>query len=652
MFVTEIFRLPQWAKQELAARRVPWGFGPFSETIYYARYSRKMEDGRQEAWHDTVIRNIEGQFSILKTAAKNAGQKWDDKVWQLDAWQAATMMYDLKWSPPGRGLWVQGTQFVYERGSDALNNCAFVKVTKLSRDAEWLMDKLMKGVGVGFSTYHLGTPKLHYPRDESTTFVVPDSREGWTESVRRLIESYEHPHRQRVEFDYSQIRAAGEPIRGFGGTSGGYKPLEQLHQRLRDFMEDAATGKITPTRLVTDVMNCIGVCVIAGNVRRSAEIALGQPGDEEFMDLKDWNKYPERSPWMHLSNNSVVLDGASDMGVIDNVVQRIVNNGEPGIINMGAISTNARMGVYKIDPAEGINPCGEVPLESYETCNLAIIYPTRCTRAELSFATYYATLYSVAVSLLPSDNPLTQSVVERNHRIGVGMSGLADWRDAVGRERQVRELDRCYQIVQHTAGKLADFYGIPMPIRTTTVKPDGTASLLAGVSPGMHWPWSPYVLRRVRQAAGSNAADMMLEAGIPWEYDILDKSTLIFGMPVAYNGGNTRSQADVSLQEQMQALADYQAFWADNSVSATLTFKQREVDMMTPLIEEFLPAMKAASFLPDGTEGETYAQAPYTAISREEYERRMAAIQDVVWQGMEVGDGVMDRFCDTEVCAI
>jgi ribonucleoside-diphosphate reductase alpha chain len=639
-------------KEELVAKRVPWGFGPFSETIYYARYSRTKDDGTQETWADTVIRNIEGMFSILKTSAKNIGQRWNDREWQRDAWQAATMMFDLKWTPPGRGLWIQGTQAVYKTGSDALNNCAFVKVTQLSRDAEWLMDMLMKGVGVGFSTYHL-SQEFHQPKDsERRLYIIPDSREGWAESVRLLIESYESPGDNAIEFDYTEIRPAGMPIKGFGGTSGGYKPLELLHERLRAFLDTFCKGEVPTTRLVTDVMNCIGVCVIAGNVRRSAEIALGKPGDETFMELKDWKKNPERSPWMHMSNNSIVLDGVADLGVIDNVVQRIIDNGEPGIVNMPVIQTNARMGVYKIDPAEGINPCGEVPLESYETCNLSIIYPTRNTRAELSFSTYYATLYSVAVSLLPSNSELTQEVVKRNHRIGVGMSGLADWRDAVGRGRQCQELDRCYGIVQHTARRLSKFFGINLPIRTTTIKPDGTASLLAGVSPGMHWPWAPYVLRRVRQTANSIAGEVMKRSGVPWEEDITDSSTLVFEMPVAYNGGNTRSQGEVSLEEQMTALGDYQRYWADNSVSATLYFKQREITDMPETILKYLPGIKAASFFPDGSEGEPYAQAPNTTISKEEYEKRMSSIQDMSWGNYKVGDGEFDKFCDTESCAI
>lgn len=608
-------------------------------------------DGTQETWADTVIRNIEGMFSILKTSAKLSGRAWDEKQWQLDAWQAADMMFNMKWTPPGRGLWAQGTQFVYERGSDALNNCAFVKVTKLSRDAEWLMDKLMKGVGVGFDTYSL-SQVFHQPDDRTVRrFRVPDSREGWTESVRLLIESYENPHSSCVEFDYSGIRPAGEPIRGFGGTSGGHWPLEQLHGRIRQFLEDAASGSITRTRLVADVMNSIGVCVIAGNVRRSAEIALGKPGDTEFLNLKNWEENPDRLDWMFLSNNSVVLDGNTDRDVVNSVVERIIHNGEPGIINMPVIKKNGRVGEYQIDPAEGINPCGEVPLESYETCNLAIIYPTRCTRAELSVATYYASLYAMSVSLLPSDNQLTETVVSRNHRIGVGMSGLADWRDGVGRDFQLQELDRCYKIVTHTARKMAGFFGVNMPVRLTTVKPDGTASLLAGVSPGMHWPWSGFVLRRVRQSASSPAAEMMMRAGVPYEPDVKDpNNTLVFEFPMMYNGGVTRSQKDVSLREQMQALVDYQAFWADNSVSATLSFNEEEINGMADTVAEYLPYIKAASFLPE--DGGVYEQPPNTSITQAEYNARMAAIRHVDWAGSSIGDGELDLFCDGDSCAL
>lgn len=669
MFIRDYYTLPSTFKQDLQGVPVPWGFGPFSETIFYTRYSRVKPDGTNETWAEAVCRVIEGMFSILKTYTRLAQQKWDEKYWDNLAIRAATSMFNLKWSPPGRGMWAQGTEFVYERGSDALNNCAFVDVTDLAQDAAWLMDKLMKGVGVGFSTHNYSST-IREPREsDDVPYRIPDSREGWVESVRRLIRAYTSVEGRLPTFDYSGIRRAGAPIKGFGGISAGYKPLERLHQQLREVLDKAARGEIPHTRLVADVMNLIGVCVIAGNVRRSAEIALGKPDDITFLNLKnygtfdkDWNViHPgpayDRMGWGHMSNNSIVLENSKDFQVIGDLFPLIANNGEPGIVNMQAIQKYGRTGEYKVDTATGINPCGEVPLESYETCNLSIIYPTRCkTQEERDEATTFATLYSIAVSLLPSDEPLTQRVVSRNHRIGVGVSGLADWSDGNGSEDAIRlHLYRMYQIVSNHAKHWSDFFGINTPIRLTTVKPDGTASLLAGVSPGMHWPWAPYSLRRVRQAANSAVSERLIAMGVPHEPDVTDPSgTLVFEFPIAYNQGKTRAQSEVSAVEQLRALRNYQEAWADNSVSATITFRKDEVDELRDALSRTIDDIKSVSFLPAQDETQSYQQAPFEAISKEEHDARLEKISSLNWGGFRNSgpEKMVDLYCDSEVCTI
>ena len=57
-----------------------------------------------------------------------------------------------------------------------------------------------------------------------------------------------------------------------------------------------------------------------------------------------------------------------------------------------------------------------------------------------------------------------------------------------------------YEAIQQVDQHLSKWMGIPRSIKTTSVKPSGTVSLLAGATPGMHWPISEYYLRRVRMA--------------------------------------------------------------------------------------------------------------------------------------------------------
>lgn len=66
--------------------------------------------------------------------------------------------------------------------------------------------------------------------------------------------------------DYSQIRPYGAPIKTFGGVASGHEPLKRLHNAIRETLEPLIGKPITETAIV-DIMNHIGVCVVAGNVK-------------------------------------------------------------------------------------------------------------------------------------------------------------------------------------------------------------------------------------------------------------------------------------------------------------------------------------------------------------------------------------------------
>ena len=217
MMVSERFRLAEASCAAIRKKSVRFGFGGFGEAVYYRTYSRRKEDGSLEAWADTVIRVINGVLSVRKNHYISGRLAWDDDAWQPYAFKLAETMFEMRWLPPGRGLWAMGTEYVYERGSAALNNCGAVDTTDLSASADWLMDMLMCGVGVGFNTAWRGSASQP-DKTAAALYVVPDSREGWVVSVRLLIESYTKSG-SWYRFDYSKIRPAGSPIRGFGGTA-------------------------------------------------------------------------------------------------------------------------------------------------------------------------------------------------------------------------------------------------------------------------------------------------------------------------------------------------------------------------------------------------------------------------------------------------
>jgi ribonucleoside-diphosphate reductase alpha chain len=645
--------MPREARNALHGRPVNWGFGLLSEATYMRTYSRAIDD-KQERWADTVIRVVEGVMSIRQDWYRNViGKRWNSKRADETAQALALAIYDMKFLPPGRGLWAMGTDYVFERGSHALNNCGAVEVTdNLAKSARWLMDSLMCGVGVGFTTHTAKLRKFRVPQGEPRTYIVPDTKEGWAESTKRLVQSFERGGRP-IEFDYSEVRRAGTPIRGFGGISSGAGPLRTLHKQMTKYLTAYANGEVTQTRLITDVMNAIGNCVVAGNVRRSAELAVGAPGDEEFFNLKNYELYPERAEIGWISNNSVALSERDHFSVLPTIAERVVDNGEPGILNILNIQKYGRIGEKQEDLATAINPCGEIPLESFELCNLVEVFPTRCRPEEFNDVLQLATFYASTVALLRSHNEETNEIVARNRRIGVSVSGIADWLDSTPGTYVFDALNRGYDVVRETNRRLAKEAGVAPSVRVTTVKPSGTVSLLAGVSSGMHHPMGRYVLRRVRMATDSTVANLLREAGVPNEPDAVSSGTHVFEFPLRYGNGRTRSVKNVSIFEQAATVSMLQRGWADNAVSNTLTVQPDEFKHVERVLSLFAPVVKSMSLLPDVDEG-AYPQMPLEHLSATDYETRSAALKEVNWDSVHDSDGdaADSAFCTNDSCEV
>ena len=1097
MYVTHRYVINDELRAELEAKTPDFGFNGFGEATYYRTYSRQKEDGSQEQWADTVIRVVEGVLSIRKDWYIKHGLPVDSDKLDEYANRLSHAIYDMKMLPPGRGLWAMGTNYVFERGSLALNNCGFCDVKLLSRDMNWAMDALMCGVGVGVGIFGENAQKLKQPftthtftetygvsgpiASWPTIHHIPDSREGWVKSLELLLRSYENGSGE-IQFDYSKIRPYGAPIAGFGGKASGADPLIKLHDRVRLACDRYVDGKLSWTRLCADIANSIGACVVAGNVRRclpegtvvstgddgsnkliedirvgdyvrtklgsrkvtnvfdqgvqqiveirtvgerilrctenhriavisgdrwefkkakdltigdrlvldnkayihqkfigdtrrrylmdptmgqpeyvgdsfsdivytdgkcqtydieveeahhftangfvvhnSAEILLGSIEDKEFVNLKtdvmasivyhnnavwkcteyhdansenepsidsqywqhcydvsddkvdllpfdmpNWisnEKYDGRSSISWMSNNTVRLERKPEFRQIPSIAKLITSNGEPGVMNFTNVKEHARFGDLKEDTATGCNPClpawthvltpagarelgdifigsiiwsetgwtrvtnkwssgikdvyeyntrsgtfygtvnhrvvcngvkkevqeashidsllgescslnsseclelndvsmtyhigtglivedwdqgkiqslqdylsscgipsvydvehdndgdnhalwieckyydaidsarlikiskvhsdacfpkldpneilssekisteevfditvdntthtfwnnglnvsncGEIPLESYELCNLSEVFPTRCkTKGEFYEALELAAFYSSTVSLLPTHREETNEVVNRNRRIGVSISGIADWIDKYGITDCIPMMRKGYKIVRKINAELAKEAGIPESIRVSAIKPSGSISQLAGVSSGMHFPTFRYAIRRMRVSEGSELVPVLQAAGVPWEKDTYSDNTLVFEFPI--DQGKTRPANEVSAWEQFALLSTLQREWADNMVSCTVYFNpETEGDQIEHMLGQFAPTIKSVSMLPH-TEDGAYAQMPYEGISKEEYERRQCEIAPIYWDAFGGSDGEDSRFCSNGTCSV
>ena len=269
----EKFQLSENFINKYKRKKAPFGFNGLGELVYMRTYSRIKEDGKNERWWETVRRVVEGTYTMQKSWIDQHQLGWNPWQAQNSAQEMYDRMFYMKFLPPGRGLWAMGTPITEEKNLyAALNNCAFVSTSTLKEDYSkpfcFLMDASMLGVGVGFDTKGAGEiviKGVNKDRGEEV-FKIPDTREGWVESLKLLLESYFHGTAP-VYFDYTQIRPAGAPIKGFGGVSSGHEPLKEIHGEIRKVLEKNSGEPITTTTIV-DIMNLIGKCVVAGNVRR------------------------------------------------------------------------------------------------------------------------------------------------------------------------------------------------------------------------------------------------------------------------------------------------------------------------------------------------------------------------------------------------
>ena len=646
------FRLSDKFIQQYEDKEVDWG--PVGYVTYKRTYSRLLSErdpsatGNEE-WFQTCRRVIEGMFDMQKQHVTRLGLHWNDAKSQKTSKEAYDRLFHLKWTPPGRGLWMMGTKFVEERTAAGLFNCAFRSTRELSTKGgyifAWMMDALMVGIGVGFDTLGAETLTVRTPKYEEDIHVISDSREGWVNSVRILLDGF-LLGAQVPKFDYSSIRPAGEPIKGFGGTSAGSTPLVELHDSLTNLLSSREGDLLTSVDIV-DIENLIGRCVVSGNVRRSAALALGSHDDMDYLTMKDDEEKLLHHRWG--SNNSFNAEVGMDYTWHAKQSQK---NGEPGYIWLENARTKGR---FKDDDRDddtkvmGFNPCVEQQLEDAELCCLTETFPAKHDTYEDYLRTLkIAYLYAKTVTLSNTHWAETNAIMLKNRRIGLSQSGVIQAFGKHGRREMLKWCDSAYDYVQELDKEYSDWLCIPRSVRTTSIKPSGSVSLLNGSTPGIHYPEAEFYIRRIRFSEGSDILKAIVDAGYHVEADAYSPNTMVASFPVR-EPYFIKGKKDVSMWEQLEIAAAYQNYWADNSVSVTVTFKEEEANDIKTALEMYETRLKAVSFLKYHETG--YVQAPYEAISEEQYNEmssKVTPIQKVDTQ--EEASGT--KFCDGDSCEV
>lgn len=630
-------------------KTIPWG--EIGYITYKRTYARKIndnpEDSTTEEFEDTVQRE-------LLACNTQLGINFTDEEKQL----YIDTRLSLKWSVAGRFMWQLGTSTVDKLGLPSLQNCAFVTIDNPIRPFTWAFEMLMLGAGVGFNIQReyinkipsVTSKKVTITRldDKAADYIVPDTREGWVKLLGKVLKSHFY---SGEGFTYSTqlIRTKGAPIKGFGGIASGPEELCWGMQQISIILSNRAGMRLRPIDAL-DIMNIIGFIVVSGNVRRSAQIAIGDYDDIDFLKAKRWDlgNIPN---WRAMSNNSVVCE---DTSKLPSEFWDTYNEGEPyGLINLELARKIGRTGETQYpDPnVQGFNPCAEQSLANFETCCLSEVYlPNITSYAELLTVlqlTYKVNKHSLALKCSLKE---TEAIVNANMRMGIGMTGILQ---ATDEQRSwlkeayeyIREFDRVYS-------KQMDW---PVSIKLTTVKPSGTLSLLAGVTPGVHPnPAGPYYIRRIRMASSSPLLHVCKLHGYHIESQINfdgseDKGTTIVEFPCKLPI-TTPVAANFTWKDQLEMVRRMQSEWSDNSVSCTVYYQKEDLeDIKQYLNEYYKDNFKTLSFLL--YHGHGFKQAPYETITKETYEELIKYIKPIITVNVSEGDfDITD--CDNGSCPI
>ncbi|MEU6572259.1 ribonucleoside-triphosphate reductase, adenosylcobalamin-dependent [Streptomyces sp. NPDC046805] len=679
-------------------------FGPTGELVYNRTYSRTLADGSKETWPDTVRRVAAGNLALVHGTDHTA---WSDDV-RAEHDELVSFMDRFAIIPAGRHLWATGV-----KGRQYLFNCHVAPWgDKLSRHFEFTFMRLMEGGGVGgnYSSKYLrpfGAPRreldvhvvcdpMHqdyeemkaagllsteYDSDWAGAFEVEDSREGWSDALVDLIDTFmtdgEVKHRARV-YDVSRVRCKGSRLKTFGGTASGPGPFARMLQEVGRILSDSKTEHVTPTEAM-EMDHAIAECVVSGGVRRSARMAIcawDDPYINAFLACKaDGSKHWTTNISVEIDARfeqalNEVTDGrhAEAVEVHSRVIEGMLRNGEPGYWN----STRSNEG--EVNEVIATNPCGEIALPPTGACvlghvNLDAFAPAvkggPIDSAGLTRAHELMTRFLIRATYGDMTDDQQREVMHSERRIGVGHLGVQSflakngirYSDAPHSYWFRNLLNDWYDTVREEAREYAFERRVPEPVKVTTVAPTGSIAKMPGVTEGVHTIYARYFLRRVRFSMTDPAQVAMVQdavnAGLLVEPCIYDQSgnTMVVAYPtkeklvaevedMGYDPAIVESADEVDLNAMLAFQAMYQTEYADNAVSFTVNFPEGkyELDEAAAIIASWLPDLKGTTLMPDGTR----EQAPYERLTAEQFAQ---------YEVTSVEDGI-DEDCATGACPV
>ena len=617
-----------------------------SQYINAAKYARHIEDfKRRETYTEVVRRRMNMDMDYYASTIER------HPILRARIEEAGIYMEDNKVLPSMRSLQFGGEAIL--QNHNRIYNCSFTHIDRIEAFSH-AFHLLLSGSGVGYSVQWHHVEKLPALKVVDATkvrhHIIADTIEGWSDAVYELINSFVKGY--HIEFSYHRIRKRGTPLRTSGGRAPGHLGLKDSLERIRNILAAAQGRQLKPIE-AHDIMCWIAEAVLSGGIRRSSMICLFSPDDGEMLQSKTGNWF-ETNLQRRMANNSVVLVRKETR---KHQFRRIFKNcrefGEPGIF-------------FTDNPDHGTNPCGEIGLDpvlvldeetlamareweaidpknhklpknidsmlgktftGFSFCNLSTINAASCETPEEFYkrcevASFIGTLQAGYNNLKYLDW-VSSVIARRDSLIGVSITAMAESPDIAFNPEVLR---KGAEIVNKTNEEVAAMIGIRKAARSTTIKPEGTATLKLGLfSHGCHPAWSEFFFRRVTAHATEPVFQWFM-AHNPHMCEQKPDGDYCIVFPVRMPEG-TVTRYDLNGISFLDNVAMIYENWVKpgtvrsedspgltHNVSNTCIVPSGEWDSVEDYLWKHPDQFKAVSFLPDDGD-KKYAFAPMEAVT-------------------------------------
>lgn len=586
----------------------------------------------------------------------------------------------------GRVKWMAGTDVIKERPASAFN-CAFtdVRIPADLVDIFWL---LLQGTGTGFKprpglltgfarqmeveiigstrTERGGREKTIETFDgETWTISFGDSAKGWAKGIGKLVGGKFRA--KKLVIDLSELRPAGQRLRGYGWISSGWEPFAKGIKIITDVM-NARAGETLDAIDIGDIVNALGTVLSS---RRSAQIWLLEddaPELEAFIVAKN-DMYALGREWREQSNNSIAFKHRPSKEKLNRLLRNVLRGGEPGLYNLAAARRAAPW-------VEGTNPCGEIRLPSKGFCNLVQVVWSRFNGdfAGLTRATYVMARANYRQTQVSMRDGVLQLQWDDNNRLlrlcGVSPTGIVG--SDVEFDTDKMEMLRYWAIAG--ANDMADELGSNRAALVTQVQPAGTSSKVLGeigdeVQEGAHVSPSRFFLNNVNFSRHDKLVEKARAAGYKVSEHPSQKESVLVAIPVAFPASSAYRKValpsgevgEVSFETAIDQLERYKRLmthYVQHNCSITIYFEEKEIATIVDWLYHNWDAYIGVSFMPRPDPTKTaeelgFSYLPQEPISEEHFNSYVAGLTDIDLTDDKEQDGIDDlTACNTGACPI